>query len=132
MENPCSSSISSLDKRRKIVHEVEWVLDLVRDAGGQLAERGEFLGLDEAVLRGAQVVERPRQLVGPRLHFIEQADILDRDAGLVGEGFDQLDLPRREIAHLGAREREHTDRRAFAQDRDAAESSGNRRASETA
>ena len=31
------------------------------DAGGELAERGELLGLDQAILRGAQVVERLRQ-----------------------------------------------------------------------
>ena len=27
-----------------------------------------------------------------RLHFVEQADILDGDAGLIGEGLDELDL----------------------------------------
>ena len=37
---------------REIVDEIERVLDLVRDAGGQLAERGELLGLNQAVLRG--------------------------------------------------------------------------------
>ena len=43
---------------REIVDEIERVLDLVRDAGGQLAERGELLRLDEAVLRGAQILQR--------------------------------------------------------------------------
>ena len=44
-------------QRREIIDEVERVLDLVRDAGGELAERGELLGLHQAILRGAKVVE---------------------------------------------------------------------------
>ena len=40
--------------RREIVDEIERIFDLVRDAGGELAERGELLRLDEAVLCGAQ------------------------------------------------------------------------------
>ena len=62
------------------------------DAGGELAERGELLGLHQAILRGAQVVERQRQFAGSLLNLIEQANILDRDHGLVGEGRDQIDL----------------------------------------
>ena len=42
----------------KIVDEIERVLDLVGDAGGQLAERGELLGLDQPILRRAQIGER--------------------------------------------------------------------------
>ena len=45
-------------QRREVIDEIERVLDLVRDAGGELAERGQLLGLHQAVLRGAQVVER--------------------------------------------------------------------------
>ena len=44
-------------QRREIIDEIERVLDLVRDARGELAERGELFGLDQAVLRGAQIVE---------------------------------------------------------------------------
>jgi hypothetical protein len=40
---------------RAVIDEVERVLDLVRDAGGQLPERGHFLGLDQARLRSLQV-----------------------------------------------------------------------------
>ncbi len=36
------------------------------------------------------------------LEFLEQPDVLDGDHGLVGEGFEQLDLRRGEGAHLGA------------------------------
>ena len=77
---------------RKIVDEVERVLDLVGDAGGELAERGELLRLDQAVLRLAQVVERGGELLRARLHLVEQARILDRDDGLVGEGLHSVDL----------------------------------------
>ena len=45
-------------QRREVVDEVEGVLDFVRDAGGELTERGDFLGLHQAVLRAAEVVER--------------------------------------------------------------------------
>ena len=42
---------------REIVDEIERVLDLVRDARGELTERSELLCLDEAVLRGAQILQ---------------------------------------------------------------------------
>ena len=80
-------------QRREIVDEIEWVLDLVGDAGGQLAERCEFLGLDETVLRLAQIVERGCELVRAGLDLVEQAHVLQRDDRLVGEGLDDLDLP---------------------------------------
>ena len=73
-------------QRGEVVDEVERVLDLVRDAGGELAERGELLRLHEAVLRGPQILERARQLLGPCLHLLEQPHVLDRDHRLVGEG----------------------------------------------
>ena len=43
--------------RREIIDEIERVLDLVRDTGGELTERGELLRLDQAVLRVAQVFQ---------------------------------------------------------------------------
>ena len=75
------------------------------DACGELAERGEFLGLDQAVLRGAQFVERQREFAGARLHLVEQPDILDRDRRLVGECRNELDLLVGERPHLGAQSR---------------------------
>ena len=72
-------------QRREIVDEVERVLDLVRDAGGELAERGQLFGLHQTVLRGAEVVQRGGKLLGARLHLVEQPHILDRDHRLVGE-----------------------------------------------
>src|SRR4051794_7472273 len=44
-------------KGGKIVHEVQWVLDLVRNTGSELAEGSKLFGLYEAILRGAEVVE---------------------------------------------------------------------------
>ena len=83
--------VDKLDRDgREIVDEIERVLDLVRDAGGQLTERGELLGLDQAVLRGAQVLQRLRQFAGAGLDAFEQAHVLDRDHRLVGEGLQQL------------------------------------------
>ena len=45
-------------QRREIIDEIERVLDLVRDAGGELTERGEFFGLDQAILRRLQITQR--------------------------------------------------------------------------
>src|SRR5215468_4347338 len=41
---------------REIVDEVERVLDLMGDAGGELAERSQLLCLDKAILSSPQVV----------------------------------------------------------------------------
>ena len=62
------------------------------DAGGELAERSELFGLHQAILRGAQFVERQRQLLGALLHLVEQTHVLDGDDGLVGKGLHQIDL----------------------------------------
>ena len=70
---------------REIVDEIERVLDLVRDAGGELTERGELLCLHQAVLRGAQILQRLRQFARAGLHAFKQAHILDCDRGLVGK-----------------------------------------------
>src|SRR5207253_6855654 len=50
--------VNQLDRDgRKIVDEIERVLDLVGDAGGELTKRGKLLCLDQAVLRGTQVLK---------------------------------------------------------------------------
>ena len=36
--------------------------------------------------------QRLREIAGPGLQLVEQADVLDRDHGLVGEARDELDL----------------------------------------
>ena len=39
---------------REIIDEVKRILDLMRDAGGELTERGELLCLDQPILCGPQ------------------------------------------------------------------------------
>ena len=65
-------SSSKLDgQAREVVDEIERVLDFVGDAGGQLAERGHFLGLDQIGLRRLQIVQSGFGGVarGARFHF---------------------------------------------------------------
>ena len=51
--------VEQLDRKRgEIIDEVERVLDLVRNPGGQLAERGHLLGLDQVGLGRLQIVQR--------------------------------------------------------------------------
>jgi hypothetical protein len=85
---------------REIIDEVERVLDLVRDAGGELAERGELFGLNQAILRGAQILQRGGQLARARLHAVKQPHVLDCDCRLVSKGCNQLDLLIREWPHV--------------------------------
>ena len=59
-----NSSINSMETDREIVDEIERIFDLVRDAGGQLAERGKLLGVDKPILRGPQVLQGFGQFVG--------------------------------------------------------------------
>ena len=93
---------------REVVDEVQRVLDLVGDAGGELAERGHLLGLDQVGLGGLQSLQRVAQLG-------EQAHVLDGDNRLCSEGFEQLDLLRRERTGLGSTQGYSADGRAFAQ-----------------
>ena len=102
--------VDQLDReRREIVDEVQRVLDLVRDAGGQLAERGELLGLDQTVLRGSELLERFRQFPGAGLDVLEQARVLDREHGLSGEGLEEVDRRARKRARLLAADHQRAD-----------------------
>ena len=95
--------------RREIVDEIERVLDFVRDASGQLTERGELLCLDQAVLRGAQILQRLRQFARASFHAFEQARILDRHHRLVGKGLQQIDGGFCELARRLAPDHQRTD-----------------------
>ena len=77
----------------EIVDEIERVLDLVGDAGGQLAQRGHLLGLDQPVLGAAQISEcglgggaRAARFFAAGHQFLKEPRILDREHGLPGEG----------------------------------------------
>ena len=63
--------------------------------------------------RGLQL-QRLRQIARARLHLVEQAHVLDRDDGLVGEGLDKRDLPVGEAARLRTRQGDHADHFAVA------------------
>ncbi len=65
-----------------------------------------------------QLADRACQGMRPRLELPEQPDILDGDDGLVGEGLQELDLPRRQKPGLGPVYRYGSDRAAVVQDRD--------------
>ena len=77
-----------------------------------------FSRLHQAILRGAQVLERGGQFARARLHLVEQAHVLDRDHRLVGEGLDQLDLLVGERPHGFTLQNDHPDGDSFAQQRD--------------
>ena len=104
--------VQQLDREAgEVVDEVQRVLDLVGDAGGELAERGHLLGLDQVGLGRLQALQRVAQLG-------EQPHILDGDHGLGGEGLQQLDLARREGSRARACARHNAaDGRAVAQHR---------------
>ena len=60
------------------------------DAGGELAERSKLLGLHQAVLGGAQILQRSCEFPGAGLDILEQPGILDRDRRLGRERLDQI------------------------------------------
>ena len=74
----------------------------MRDAGGELAQRGELFGLDEAILRLLQVFQRRCEFLRARLHLFEQPHVLDRDHRLVGEGLQDFDRRRDSCPAAGA------------------------------
>ena len=102
---------------REIVDKIERVFDLVSDAGGELTERGELLRLDEAVLRGAQILQRCGQLARTSLHAFEQTNILNRNRRLVSKCCNQLNLLVSEWPDFGTCQRQNADWSAFAQHR---------------
>src|SRR5262249_40354700 len=62
---------------------------------GRAADNPEHLG------RGRLMLQSLAQFRVALLDLLEQSHVLDRDDRLVGEGFDQLDLRRRESTRLG-------------------------------
>ena len=91
----------------------------MRDTGGELTERGELLRLDQAVLRGAQILQRCGKFARAGLDAFEQAHILDCNRGLVSEGRDQLDLLISKWSYFGAGQNEDADWNPLAQHRNA-------------
>ena len=81
------------------------------DIGGRAADDAEDLG------RGRLLLERFGQFAVARLQLVEHPHVLDRDRRLVGEGLDQFDLLRGERPHLGAVDRQGSDRHPVANER---------------
>ena len=69
------------------------------------------------VAGGDLLLERVAQLAVARLHLFEEADVLDGDHRLVGEGLQELNLLVAERAHLGATDHQRADRLPLAQER---------------
>jgi hypothetical protein len=62
-------------------------------------------------------LQRLRKIARPRLHLVEQADILDRDDGLVGEGLHDSDLAFGKETRFETPEHEYSLDASFAQQR---------------
>ena len=60
------------------------------------------------------LLQRLFEVARPRLHLVEQARVLDRDRGLIGEGLGELDLALGEGVGLRAPEAENPDKLAVA------------------
>ena len=110
--------IQQIDRQiGEVVDEVERVLDLVRDAGGELAERGHLLRLHQPVLRAAQIGQRGLGGGARAAGFLEQPRVLDGEHGLSGEGLQQGGDGRREAVRRcagGSPDRRRPCRRAAA------------------
>src|SRR5262249_28488212 len=100
-----------------IVDKIERVLDFVCDPGSELTERSQLLSLHQAVLGGAQILQRGRQFARAGLDPFKQSHVLDRYRGLVGKGCDQLDLLVGKWPDLLARQNQDANWDALAQHR---------------
>ena len=95
-----SSSTSSIESAAKLFTKFKRVLDFVRDAGGQLAKRGELFRLHQPFLCGAKFLQRSRKFARSGLHVLEKAGVLDRDDRLCREGLEEVDHAWRELAGI--------------------------------
>ena len=65
----------------------------MRNAGGELAKRGEFFGLNQALLCCAKLFQRSRQFLRSLAKLVQQPRIFNCDHGLVGKVGDELRIP---------------------------------------
>src|SRR5262245_10700653 len=98
---------------RKVVDEIEGILDFMRYSRRQLTQRGELLRLYQAILGGSQVFKRLRKFTRTGFDAFEQTNIFDGNCRLVGKGRYQLNLLLSERTHLRARQGHRPDRHAF-------------------
>ncbi len=90
----------------KVVHKVERVLDLVGDAGGELAQGRHLLGMDQIGLRLFQLLMRDAQVALAPALLVEQLGVAHGERRLGGKGLDQADDLLGEFARLAARDDE--------------------------
>jgi hypothetical protein len=90
----------------------------VRDTGGELTKRSEFLCLHQAVLCGTQIIQRFRKLACASLNTFEQPHVFDCNHRLVSERLDQFDLSVGERLNLATIEAERTNWLPLTQHRD--------------
>src|ERR1700722_2991983 len=94
----------------EVVDEIKRILDFVGDAGGELAEGSKLFGLDQAVLRGPQIIQRRAQVCRALTQLIQQTRILDCYDGLGGKALHQLDLFVGEWTNIQAIDRESSNK----------------------
>src|SRR5262249_25065599 len=94
------------------------VLDLVRDTGRELTERGKLLCLNKSVLGGAQILQGGGQFARASLNAFKQTDILNCDSRLVSECGRQFGLFIGEWADRVARQHDDSNWSSFAHKRD--------------
>ena len=95
--------VEQLDRQcREVVDEIERVLDLVRDPGGQLPQRGHFCRVDHIGLRRLQFLVCLAQFLLAAALLVEQPGVAHGQRRLGGKGFDEFDGLRGKIAQLAA------------------------------
>ena len=108
-------ALEALDHRIARCTETHGAL---RDSLQHRLELGRRPGDDPKNVRGRRLaVERGCQIAVARLQLLEQADVLDGDHRLVGEGFEECDLPLRERSRRVSTHRERADRLSITQQR---------------
>ncbi len=74
-----------LDDTGPAAERDERVPQVMRDAGGHLAEDGELLRSDQLILGVAKVEQRLLELALVRLHLLVELRVLNGDAGVLGK-----------------------------------------------
>src|SRR6266496_6094382 len=103
------SAIARLAKPRRVCkHGLEHRLQFTRRA----ADHAEHFG-------GCRLLfQRLAEFAATRLYFVERTYAFDGDDGLVGEGFEKLDLPVGKASGLGSRHGDRPDRTTVLDHRD--------------
>src|SRR6516225_6649971 len=99
--------VGAAEARHRLYQRVEHCLEFDGGAADSL----------EHVCGGGLLQQRLREIMRLGLHLAEQADVADRDHGLIGEGLQQFNLFLAEWTYLQTAKRNYSDALAFAQQR---------------